>query len=464
MTGLLGPGPLRIVSAGVPGLVPDHGADVTSLDWQPPVDGDPETLRLVVEAFGDHRIDQANAVALERALAVDPVVIGVLPASDAMPALDAMRLLLHAGPPIPWEQMCGPMRGALVGAVLFEEWADDPAAAERLLASGEVRTEPCHHYGSVGPMAGVVSRSMPVWVVADRSTGKRTYATLNEGLGAVLRFGAFGPAVLDRLHWMAEVLGPALNTAIESIDGIGAADIMAQALHMGDELHNRNVAATGQLIRRVAPALCATAEAAPAVLSFMAGNDHTFLNISMAASKLTMDAANDVPHSTIVTAMARNGIEFGVRMSGTGSAWFTAPAPMIEGLFFSGYGPGDAAADLGDSAITETAGLGGFAMGAAPAIVRFVGGTPDDALGHSRRMRDITASVHPSFTIPMLGFAGTAFGIDARAVVDTGITPVINTGIAHREPGVGQIGAGVTNAPWECFRDALLALRHDRAT
>lgn len=437
-------------------------ATVHSLDWRPPLDGEDSTARRVGALLVDERIDEANRVATDAALAVDPVVTRVLPACEVIAGLGVgERRLLHAGPPIAWRDMCGPMRGALIGASLAEGWATTPDDATSLLASGAIALDPCHHHGAVGPMAGVIGPSMPVWVVTDVVRGTKAFATLNEGLGQVLRFGAYGHVVLERLRWLSTELGPTLNAALIAVGGVALQPIMAQALTMGDELHNRNAAATGQFLKRIASsiALASSSDVGARALAFIGGNDHFFLNLSMAACKLRMDAAGGIAHSTLVTAMARNGVDFGIRVSGSGDRWFTAPAATIDGLYFSGYGPDDANPDLGDSAITETAGLGGFAMGAAPAIVGFVGGTPQDALRHSISMRDITVTADPIFTIPALGFAGTAFGIDSRAVVDTGITPVINTGIAHRDAGVGQIGAGITHAPWECFRDAIMAQR-----
>ena len=302
---------------------------------------------------------------------------------------------------------------------------------------------------------------MPVWVVEDPSTGRRSFSNLNEGLGKVLRFGAYESSVLERLRWMATDLAPVLSEAIRSLGGIGLRPLMAQALHMGDEVHNRNAAATGQLLKRLAAPIAqsgASSDAIVQTLQFIGANDHFFLNLSMAACKLQLDAASGVPHSTLVTTMARNGVNFGIRVSGLGDTWFEAPASMIEGLYFAGFGPDDANPDLGDSAITETAGLGGFAMAAAPAIVGFVGGTAADALAYTLRMREICIAENPVFTIPSLGFRNTGLGIDVRLVIDTGILPVINTGIAHREAGIGQIGAGITTAPFVCFTQAATAL------
>lgn len=460
----------RVLSIGVDAVVTgarSHAA-VHSLDWRPPLDGHADTARNVAALLADPRVGHANRLAVEASLSVDPVVTRVLPAHEAIVGLGTgERRLLHAGPPIAWPEMCGPMRGALIGASLAEGWATTPEQAVRLLDGGAIALDPCHHHGAVGPMAGVIGPSMPVWVVGDPARRAKTFATLNEGLGQVLRFGAYGDVVLERLRWLSGELGPTLDAALTSLGGIALQPIMAQALTMGDELHNRNTAATGQFLKRIASAIAlasSTPDVAARALSFIGGNDHFFLNLSMAAGKLRMDAASGFAHSTLVTAMARNGVDFGIRLSGSGDRWFTAPAAKIDGLYFPGFGPSDANPDLGDSAITETAGLGGFAMGAAPAIVGFVGGTPQDALRHSVSMRDITITADPIFTIPSLGFAGTAFGIDAVAVVDTGITPVINTGIAHRDAGVGQIGAGITHAPWECFRDAIAHLSQKSTT
>ncbi len=327
--------------------------------------------------------------------------------------------------------------------------------------SGEIAFDPCHHHGAVGPMAGIISPSMPVWMVVDPIHGNRTFSNLNEGLGKVLRFGANGPDVIARLKWMEKTLAPTLRAGFEILKELDVKPLMAQALHMGDEVHNRNVAASALLIKRLVPALLkssAPAQDVAAVIEFIAGNDHFFLNISMAACKAMLDAAQGVPGSSMLTVMARNGVEFGIRLSGLGERWFTAPAPVVNGLYFPNQSIKDAAPDLGDSAITETAGVGGFAMAAAPAIVKFVGGSAQDALAYTLAMTHITLRRNGAFTLPALDFAGTPACIDARRVVDTGILPVINTGIAHKEPGIGQIGAGVTRAPLACFTQAIAAL------
>ncbi|MEE9274750.1 MAG: DUF1116 domain-containing protein, partial [bacterium] len=340
----------------------------------------------------------------------------------------------------------------------------------RLAGSGEIAFEPCHHHAAVGPMAGVMSPSMPVFVLENRAPaelggGGRSYCTLNEGLGKVLRYGAYGPEVLDRLRWMAEELAPAMKGAVDAMeDGLDIKNIIARALHMGDEVHNRNLAATATFMRMTMAHLAEAvgdAKTIARVAAFIAGNDHFFLNLGMPAAKATMDSIAGIEGCSLVYAMARNGTEFGIRVSGLGDRWFTAPAKIPVGLFFPGHGQEDANPDIGDSAIMETAGLGGFAMGAAPAIVQFVGGTTAEAFQATNEMYGITWTRSRDYTLPVFDFAGTPMGIDVRKVVETDILPHINTGIAHREAGVGQIGAGILRAPDAPFRAAFEALAEE---
>ena len=446
---------LDVLNVGLPLIVEAlDPADVTQLDWRPPAFGDDAAARAAL-SLADERTSVANRQAMDAIHAVRPQLVGVKPAAAVVPGMAEGRILLHAGPPIEFERMCGPMRGALIGATLLEGWADDPDGAQRLLASGGIRLEPCHHHQAVGPMAGVLAPSMPVLVVTDGD--RSAYASLNEGLGRVLRFGAYDDEVIGRLRWMREVLGPAVDHAVQRRGPVDTTALFGQALAMGDEAHNRNVAASSLLARRLAPAI-ATLEHGVAVLEFLAANDHFALNLSMAGAKLSLDAAIGIPDSTIVTAMARNGVEFGLRVAGTGDRWFTAPVGPADGLFFPGYGIEDANPDLGDSAITETLGIGGFAMAASPAITQFIGGSTADATATTVRMRRITTRPHPAFPLPPLNFAGAPSGIDVLKVLDTGVLPVINTGIAHREAGVGQIGAGIVEAPPEVFLAAVREL------
>ncbi len=368
---------------------------------------------------------------------------------------------LHAGPPITWERASGPLRGALVGAVIFEGLAGTPEEAESLLASGSLTWEPCHARGAVGPMAGVVSPSMWMFELHDEGADRKSWCSLNEGLGKVLRYGAYSPEVIERLRWMADVLGPALQTATRARGPVDVLAIVAQMIQMGDEGHNRNRAGTLMLLKELLPDLITagldTADLAE-VVRFVSGNDHFFLNLVMPACKLVTVSASGIPGSTVVTTMARNGTDFGIQVSATGDAWFTGPAHVPEGLYLGSYGPDDANPDIGDSAITETAGIGGFAMATAPAIVRFVGGSVSDALATTRRMYDLCVGENPAWAIPIMDFRGTPTGIDVTSVVRTGQLPQINTGMAGRVAGTGQVGAGLVTPPMECFTAAIEAL------
>jgi hypothetical protein len=369
------------------------------------------------------------------------------------------RLILHAGPPIEWERMSGPLRGAVIGSLLFEGLAEDESEATALIDRGEIDFAPCHHHQTVGPMAGVTSASMAVYVVENVTHGNLAFSNLNEGYGKVLRYGAYSPEVLERLGWMNSVMAPVLADALAASAEIDLRVLLAEALHMGDEGHNRNKAGSLLFLKLLSPhvARVATSDVAEEVLRFLGDNALSVLNPVMAACKAMADAAHGVEGSTIVTAMARNGTDFGIRVSGLGDAWFTAPAQVPDGLYFSGFSAADANADIGDSTITETAGIGGFAMAAAPAIVTFVSGTPKDAVNTTMEMYEITETDHLQFTIPALDFRGTPTGIDIRKVVELGITPRINTGIAHRDAGVGQVGAGLVRPPMEVFEAALIA-------
>lgn len=439
-----------------------QGVEAVAVDWRPPLEGYVELVRTPDGAD----VEAANAEAFSRIVAGRPLLVGMGLARDVIPGFApsgrARMLITHSGPPITWERMCGPTRGAIMGALIYEGLAETPEEAAALAASGEIEFAPCHHFNAVGPMAGIISPSMPVFIVRNETTGHLAYATQNEGLGKVLRYGAYGPEVIRRLKWMDAVLYPALKAALAANGPIDLRSMIAQALHMGDEGHNRNRAGTSLFIRAIAPALV---EAVPdpatvaAVLRFIDGNDHFFLNLTMPAMKAMLLAAEKIPGCTLVTTMARNGTDWGIRVSATGDRWFTAPAPLVQGLWLPGYTAADANPDIGDSAITETGGIGAFALAGAPAIVKFVGGAPADATNATLEMYEITQGEHTAFTLPSLNFRGTPVGIDVRKVLRTGLTPRLNTGIAHREPGIGMVGAGLVSAPKGCFVAAFEALR-----
>lgn len=457
-----------------PGAVVNVGADlladavaaqatpVTRVDWRPPMAGTEADLATVA---ADPLRRTANERALSAVLDVTAILVDVAPAAEVL-GLQRGEFL-HAGPPIAWERASGPLRGGLMAGAALEGLVDDPEDAVALFESGTgVSLEPCHHRSAVGPMAGVVTPSMWMFVLEDAATGRRTYCSLNEGLGKVLRYGAYSPDVLTRLRWMGDVLGPLLKAAVRGkLDSEGGpvdvTGILTQMLQMGDEAHNRNRAGTLMLLRDLSPAMVSSgadpADVAEA-LRFIGGNDHFFLNLAMPACKLALDAARGIEGSTMVVAMARNGTDFGIQVAGTGDEWFTGPAQLADGLYLGSYGPDDANPDIGDSAITETAGIGGFAMATAPAIVRFVGGTVPDALATTRRMHEITLGENPRWSVPVLDFQGTPTGIDVTRVCRTGILPQINTGMAGKVAGVGQVGAGLVTPPAEIFPKALARL------
>jgi Protein of unknown function (DUF1116) len=458
MTGMLNREP-GVISAGLSLLADaaqEQAARVTRVDWKPPMAGTEEDL---VTVLGDRRRSEANGLALRRMFSARAQLADVLPAADALGL--APGEFLHAGPPVTWDRASGPLRGALMGAAVLEGLADDPDAAAARGERGDFALGPCHAHNAVGPMAGVISPSMWVFALEDPATGRRAFCPLNEGLGKVLRYGAYGPEVLDRLRWMSAVLGPLLQAAVRRAGPLDVTAILAQMIQMGDEAHNRNRTGTLMLLRDVLPGLVEASFPASDVaraVSFIGGNDHFFLNLAMPACKLALDAARGIPGATMVVAMARNGTDFGIQVAGTGDRWFTAPALTPQGLFLGDFGPQDASPDIGDSAITETAGLGGFAMAAAPAIVRLVGGSVADALAATRRMYEITLAAHPLFAVPALDFRGTPAGIDVTLVARTGILPQINTGMAGKIAGTGQVGAGLVTPPAAVFPAALAAL------
>lgn len=457
---------LKVVNIGLTSFkasLDKAGFEAIQVDWRPPAEGDEEAIEalskceLIEEKLN---IEKANKEALNRLLSAKTRLVGMGKAVDVVPGMKK-NTILHAGPPITWDRMCGPQKGAVIGALIYEGIAKDESEAEIIASSNEIEFSPCHHHATVGPMAGIVSPSMPVYIVENEAFGNRAYATINEGLGKVLRMGAYSPDVIDRLKWMEEELFPVLDRAIRYLGSIDLKNIVAQALHMGDEVHNRNRGATSLFFRIIAPAIVRTTEDSiviERVLRFIDANDHTFLNLSMASAKASLDPARNIEGSTMVVTMSRNGTDFGIQVAGLGDEWFTTPAEVPpNALYFAGFTKEDANPDIGDSSITETAGLGGFAIGAAPAIVQFTGGSPQEAIDRTLAMYEITIGENNMYQIPYLNFRGTPTGIDIRQVVEKGILPFIDTGIAHKKPGIGQVGAGLVDAPMEVFKKALIA-------
>jgi hypothetical protein len=437
-----------------------RGEPVERIDWRARRTPVAEAELALLERRADV-IARANDAAVARMQQARPLLVGVAAARDVLPRMTD-RTLLHAGPPIDWADMTGPMRGAVIGAALFEGLAQDAEDAVRKAEAGAFEFAPGHEHGALGPMAGLISASMPVWIVENDPHGNRAYCTLSEGLGGPFRFGAFNPSVIEHLRWMRSVLAPIVRSALERLPApLDLRSITADALEMGDEVHNRNPAATSLVFRALAPALMETDGASTDIVDvarYMAGDDFLYLNLSMAGGKATADAASGIADSTIVTTMARNGTEFGLRMSGTGDRWFTAPSSRIQAIYHPGYGHEDANPDMGDSTITETTGLGGFAWAAAPAIGHFAGVSAEDVVRATLAMYDITWAESEHYRIPALGYRGTPIGIDCRKVAATGIPPVADTGVAHREAGVGKVGGGFVRPPLAPFASAVQAL------
>lgn len=404
-------------------------------------------------------IERANQKTLELMMETKPVLTDLVEARKSIQFLRKDYHLTHAGPPISWERASGPLRGAIIGAALYEGWADNEQRAIRLAETGEIVLEPNHHHSAVGPMAGVISPSMKVFVVSDGEV--KAFSNLNEGLGKVLRYGAYSEDVLKKLKYLngpfADVLADAIRDAVKEKGGIDLRNIIAQAVHMGDECHNRNIAATSLFFREITSHVVKVADTKTAqeVLTTINANNLFFLNLAMASCKLMTDKAHNIKYSTIVTTISRNGTDLGIRVSGLGDEWFTAPAPVPKGLYFPGFTENDSNPDIGDSTITETAGLGAAAMAASPAIVKFVGGDVKLALEITNRMARICYGRHRYFTIPYLEFEGTPVGVDIRRVLRLGLPPVADTGIAHKNAGIGQVGAGIVEIPIEPFKQAL---------
>jgi hypothetical protein len=405
------------------------------------------------------KIESANKEAIHRILTAKPFLVGVKPAIEVLPGMKR-RSIFHAGPPIEWKRMCGPMRGAIVGTIIFEGWANSREEAAKLMEEGEIELSPNHDHDAVGPMAGVISPSLPVMVVKNEKYGNVNFGRIVE---QKIQFGAFDKEAIGSLQFWTNIVAPSIEKALGKIRGQGGIgidlkSIMARALYMGDELHNRPTAGTALFALSILPHLIETSEdkeQLSQITSYFASNEIFFLCLAMTACKATMDAAREIEHSTLVTVMARNGVEFGIKVSGIGNKWFIGPAGIIRGMYFPGFASGDANPDMGDSAITETAGIGGFALANSPAILSLVGGTAEDALKYTRQMQQITLAFNDTFLIPLFDFQGTATGIDIRKVVKTGILPIIDTAIAHKEPGIGMIGAGLVTPPMEAFKSAL---------
>ena len=402
------------------------------------------------------KIEEANLIAVRRMMDGDPVLLDIAPAIEVIPGMKE-KMITHSGPPIPWEKMCGAQRGAIIGQVIYEGWASTPVEASALLEKGAIDLEPNHHHQAVGPMAGTISPSSWVYVVENKTFGNRAFCRQVEG---AQQFGDYSEKALDSLRAWRNTFAPSLRAALKADGELPLKPIITQALQMGDELHNRHSASSALFGNAMAVGLAKaniSRQDQIGTLYLLKNHNLIFLGIAMAAGKAIADPARDVEFSTMVTAMCRNGVEFGIRVSGLGDEWFTAPSPFVNGLYVPGFSAQDAGLDMGDSAITETVGWGGFVLGGATGILPLVGGTPEEALAFTREMRTITIGTHPTYKMPIFGFEGAPIGIDIRKVVQTNSTPIIDTAIAHKEAGYAKIGGGLVRAPLECFKKALVS-------
>lgn len=436
----------------------EQDVDVVHVDWKPPAGGDSKMVELLSKLEGK-LIGEANQKAVNKIISARPMLVDIKPAIEAIPGMKK-DLVLHAGPPITWDRMCGSFRGAIAGALMYENLAENMEEVERLIKSQEILLEPCHNHHAVGSMAGITTASMPVFVIQNVEDGNFAYSNIREERVKALRYGFYGEGTTRNLQRIEKVLAPAMRAAVKEAGGVDMRMLMAKALHMGDDGHNENTASTALFATQIMPSLLKTGydkDVIREVASWLAYDERFSSTAVFAACKASLDPAHNIENCTLVTTMCRNGTDFGVRVSCLGDEWFTAPSPIVDSLYFPGYGQDDASLDMGDSCVTETAGIGAFVMAAAPSMVQFVGGTVNDAVNYTKEMYEITVGKNVNYNIPYLDFTGAPVGIDLVKVVRTGTTPIINTSVAHREAGVGQIGAGITRAPLECFKKALEA-------
>ena len=438
-----------------------QGAQAVDVDWRIPAGGDPQLVEALTRLHGlrARQVEAANQEVTRRLDEATPLLLGVSPAGSVIPGLDE-RTVLHCGPPLAWEEFCGPLRRSVRATVMAEGWAGSPEQAEALVVSGSVRLEAANHHATVVPMAGTVGPGSPVFVVDNPQGGNRSFSPLNQGPGRVPWFGVDLPEAVEHLVWLRNSAGPLLDAALRAAGPLDLFSLIGQGLLMGDDVHMRSQATTNLLLRTLLPHMVGLQDARVVeVARFLSANHLFFLNLAMAAAKAATDWASLVPASSVVTGMARNGTTFGIRVAGTGDRWFSAPAPAVEdALYHPGFGPEVGARDIGDSAVLELVGLGGSAAAASPAVANFLGGTMAAAVATTEAAESICAGRSSRLQLGFLDFRGAPIGVDVRYAVELEVTPAINTGILHATQPVGQVGAGVAYAPMDCFRQALLAL------
>jgi hypothetical protein len=452
-----------VVNVGLPlfaDAVAAQGAQVVSVDWRVPAGGQPGAVAALGRLFGRHaeRIDAANAEVIRRMDSAVPVLTGVSTVAEAVSDLPD-GTLLHCGPAIAYGDAPDPLQRSMRAAVVAEGWAAGPHEAHELLDRGQIGLRPANEYRVVVPMATALEPGAPVYVVENRAGGTTAFAPICQGPGQVAWFGCDSAGAIERLVFLREVAAPAIRQVVERSGPLDVLALAAQAITMGDDVHVRTQAATNLLIRQWLPELAGLADPPRVAFArFLSGNHLFFLTLAMAAARSVTEWAAQVPGASIVTTMARNGTEFGIRLAGD-DRWFTTAAPEVgRALYYPGQGPETSAPDIGDSAVLELTGLGAAAAAGSPAVAQFLGGSMSAAAALTDRLATVCAGRSSRFKIPALGMAGTPLGVDVRRVVELGITPAVTTGILHRDAGTGQVGAGVAEAPLRCFADALADL------
>jgi hypothetical protein len=458
------PAEVNVVNVGLPlfaDAIRDQGAAVVDVEWRIPGGGRPEFVAALSRLSGRFydRVHAANDEVLRRLNAATPVLTGLARCGDAVPGVGS-RTVLHCGPALDWAAAGDPLRRSIAATVVAEGWTGDVAEVPRLVETGGVLLASANAHGTVLPMATAIGPSAPVFVVDNEVAGTRAFTAINQGPGQAPWLGVNTPDAVARLTTIRDVVAPVLRAALVSAGPIDLFGLVAQGLQMGDEVHMRSQATANLLWRTLLPHLV-TVRSPDLVeaVRVLSANHLFFLNLAMAAAKATLMAAYDVPDSSVVVGMSRNGTSFGIRLAGTGDAEFLAPAPQVgSALYHAGFDEQDAAPDIGDSALLELVGLGGAAAAASPAVAAFLGGSVQDAIATSAEMEMICVGSSSRFTLPLLEHRGSPLGVDARTVVETETTPAINTGILHVSDGAGQVGAGIARAPLECFQGAVLAL------
>ena len=458
------PDEVRVVNIGLPlfeEAIRDQGVNVVGVDWRIPAAGNDRVIAALARLLGPQAaaIDSANEEVVRRLNDGVPILQAIEQAADVVPGIGD-RTVLHCGPAIDWSEMCDPLRRSVQAAIVAEGWTTNVADAAAAVASGDVALAPANEHRTVVPMATAIGPSAPVYVVANEAGSTEAYAPINQGSGQVAWFGVDTDEAIERLRFIRDSVGPVLAGAIASMDPIDTFSLASQGVPMGDDVHMRTQATTNLFLRDLLPHLVRSPHpAAGEVASFLSGNHLMFLNIAMASAKALTLWAGEVPGSSIVTTMSRNGTAYGIRLSGNDEQWFLAPSPPVQdALYYPGQGPETSAPDIGDSAVLELVGLGGPAAANSPAVAGFLGGRMTDAIAATRNMQRICAGESGRFRLPILDNVGTPVGVDVRRVVESGVTPAVNTGIVHASDGSGQVGAGVAWAPIECFVDALLEL------